>query len=53
MNFAQHYTAVIAGPDRAEFIERVREILRPTLSDAAGNWHVDYVRLRFRAAAIS
>lgn len=53
VNFAQHYTAVIAEPARAGFIERVREILQPTLSDGAGNWHVDYVRLRFRAAASS
>ena len=50
VNFAQHYTAAITPAERADFVERVRELLHPTLSDGAGNWHVDYVRLRFRAA---
>ena len=34
---------------RQEFIDEVREELRPRLVDDAGVWVADYVRLRFLA----
>ena len=47
--FAESFTAVLPGAARAAFIEEVREAVRPSLCDAAGNWTADYVRLRFAA----
>lgn len=47
--FAESFTTVLPGAERATFIEEVREALRPSLCDAAGNWTADYVRLRFAA----
>jgi len=47
--FAQPYTAVVPRDDRRDFVTEVVEVLRPVLRDANGNWHADYVRLRFSA----
>jgi SAM-dependent methyltransferase len=47
--FAESFTAALPAPQRAAFVVDVREALRPTLCDAAGQWTADYVRLRFAA----
>jgi len=47
--FAESFTAPLAAADRPAFLAEVRDALRPVLSDAAGNWTADYVRLRFAA----
>jgi len=42
--------APLTAGDRADFIDEVREALRPKLCDAnGGRWFADYVRLRFAA----
>ena len=47
--FAQPYTSALPGTEKRGFISEVVETLRPMLCDANGNWHADYVRLRFSA----
>ena len=47
--FSDNFTSVLPQADRRQFLEDVREAIRPTLCDAAGNWTADYVRLRFEA----
>jgi trans-aconitate methyltransferase len=48
--FAQSFMAPLAEGDRSDFIDEVREALRPNLCDAnGGKWFADYVRLRFAA----
>jgi trans-aconitate methyltransferase len=47
--FAQSFMAPLADRDRAEFIDEVREALRPDLCNSDGKWFADYVRLRFAA----
>jgi trans-aconitate methyltransferase len=47
--FAQSFTAAVPEPQRAAFLEEVKEALRPQLCDTAGQWTADYVRLRFAA----
>ena len=47
--FAESFTSALPGSQRSSFIEEVRELLRPSLCDADGNWTADYVRLRFSA----
>jgi trans-aconitate methyltransferase len=47
--FAQSFIAPLAKNDRADFIDEVREALRPKLCDADGKWFADYVRIRFAA----
>lgn len=47
--FAESFTAALAAPDRAAFVDEVREALRPRLCDREGRWTADYVRLRFAA----
>src|ERR1700722_7624238 len=47
--FAQTFMAPLTPGDRADFIDEVREALRPKLCDANGKWFADYVRLRFAA----
>jgi hypothetical protein len=37
------------GPRRDEVLAWVCEVLRPSLCDASGEWHADYVRLRVAA----
>ena len=41
--------APLAASDRAEFIDEVREALRPDLCNYDGKWFADYIRLRFAA----
>ncbi len=48
--FAQTHTHALPESQRAEFIDEVVNALRPTLCDERGNWHADYVRLRFAAS---
>jgi len=47
--FAESFTALLPAVERRGFLEEVREVLRPDLCDAQGNWTADYVRLRFAA----
>jgi trans-aconitate methyltransferase len=47
--FAQPFTQTVAEPDRARFLQEVRDKLSTRLRDGAGNWFADYVRLRFHA----
>ena len=47
--FAESFSNCLSPEERAEFLVEVREDLRPLLSDEAGNWTADYVRLRFAA----
>jgi len=47
--FARSFTAVLPPEERAEYLECVRQRVKPHLSDAHGNWTADYVRLRFAA----
>lgn len=47
--FAESYSNAVPEADRADFINEVRETLRPKLSDSQGQWTADYVRLRFAA----
>jgi hypothetical protein len=47
--FAESFTACLPLPERAAFVEEVRESLRPQLCDSEGKWIADYVRLRFAA----
>ena len=47
--FAQSFMAPLANSARADFIDEVREALRPELCDGGGNWVADYVRIRFAA----
>lgn len=47
--FAESYTAALPPQERRAFVDEVREMLRPLLCDAQGQWTADYVRLRFAA----
>ncbi len=47
--FAESFVLAVPEPLRAEFIEDVREALRPRLVNDDGVWVADYVRLRFLA----
>lgn len=47
--FAQTFTAAVAPGERTAFLNEVSHSLVHTLSDGAGNWRVDYVRIRFHA----
>jgi SAM-dependent methyltransferase len=47
--FAESFSAGLPPAERPGYIAEVREALRPQLSDAAGHWTADYVRLRFSA----
>jgi SAM-dependent methyltransferase len=47
--FAGCFTAVLPERDRADYLECVRERLKPELCDSTGQWTADYVRLRFAA----
>ncbi len=47
--FAGCFTAVLPQAEHEEYLECVRERIRPHLCDANGNWTADYVRLRFEA----
>jgi len=47
--FAQTFAAALPLADRSPFFQEVSELCRPKLCDSAGQWHADYVRLRFSA----
>ncbi len=47
--FAQTHLAVVPAGDRPALIAELVEALRAPLSDEAGDWRADYVRLRFAA----
>jgi SAM-dependent methyltransferase len=47
--FAEAFVLAVPRPMRQEFIDEVREELRPRLVDDAGVWVADYIRLRFLA----
>lgn len=47
--FAQTHLAIVPPAERPALIAELVEALRPRLSDDAGNWQADYVRLRFAA----
>jgi SAM-dependent methyltransferase len=48
-NFAGNFLHALPPAERPAYIEEVREVLRPKLCNASGNWTADYVRLRFAA----
>jgi trans-aconitate methyltransferase len=47
--FSGSFTAVLPHAERQDYLECVRQRIRPHLCDAQGNWTADYVRLRFAA----
>jgi trans-aconitate methyltransferase len=47
--FCGCFTTVLPEADRTDYLECVRERIKPDLCDAAGKWTADYVRLRFAA----
>ncbi len=47
--FCGCFTAVLPEGDRADYLECVRDRIKPDLCDATGKWTADYVRLRFAA----
>lgn len=47
--FGGCFTAGLPERDRADYLEYVRERIKPHLCDATGKWTADYVRLRFAA----
>ena len=47
--FAQTFTAAVAPDERKAFLDEVSRSLAHKLSDNAGNWWADYVRIRFQA----
>lgn len=47
--FAQPFTQAVAESQRKEFLDQMREALRPSLQNPDGTWYADYVRLRFKA----
>jgi trans-aconitate methyltransferase len=47
--FAGCFSALLPEEDRADYLECVRDRIRPQLCDASGKWTADYVRLRFAA----
>ena len=48
--FAQSFAAALSSSERSQFFEEVARRCMPKLCDATGDWHADYVRLRFSAA---
>jgi trans-aconitate methyltransferase len=47
--FAQAFATDLPGSARSAFFEEVADLCRPRLCDSKGQWHADYVRLRFSA----
>ena len=47
--FAQPFTNALVEAQRKQFLEEIREALKPRLQKSDGSWHADYVRLRFKA----
>ena len=48
-NFAVSFVQDLDFPKRHEIFTAVRDEIEEDLCDNTGSWHVDYVRLRFRA----
>jgi SAM-dependent methyltransferase len=48
--FAQSFAAALPASGRLAFLDDVAGRCEPALRDATGQWHADYVRLRFSAA---
>jgi len=47
--FAQPFSKAVTEPQRAKFLQEVREQLQAKLRQPDGSWYADYVRLRFKA----
>jgi trans-aconitate methyltransferase len=47
--FSGCFTAVLPQSEHGQYLECVRQRIKPHLCDANGNWTADYVRLRFEA----
>lgn len=47
--FSGSLTAVLPDEERDDYLERVRERIRPHLCDENAQWTADYFRLRFKA----
>ena len=47
--FCMCFTSVLPPQERKEYLDCVRNRLKPDLCDAEGHWTADYVRLRFEA----
>jgi trans-aconitate methyltransferase len=47
--FCGSFTAVLPEAEREDYLECVRQRIKPNLCDGQGNWTADYVRLRFEA----
>jgi trans-aconitate methyltransferase len=47
--FSGCFTSMLESAERLNYLECVRERIRPYLCDAIGKWTADYVRLRFEA----
>jgi trans-aconitate methyltransferase len=47
--FAENFLNQVPAGERPGFLAEVSDALRPELRDADGNWHADYIRLRFAA----
>jgi trans-aconitate methyltransferase len=47
--FCGCFTAVLPKAERADYLGRVRDRIKPELCDVKGKWTADYVRLRFAA----
>jgi len=49
-NFGTSFLRLIPAQEKPSALERLREALRPRLCDQAGQWTIDYVRLRVAAS---
>jgi hypothetical protein len=47
--FAHSFTALLPESERLEYLELVRDRIKPQLCDPNGRWVADYMRLRFKA----
>jgi len=50
--FGHSFLAGLSGKAREDYLQEVREVLRPQLVGADGVWVADYVRLRFLATKV-
>jgi len=50
--FAQSFLAGLSAEERDEYLQQVRDVLRPQLVNSEGVWVADYVRLRFAATKV-
>ena len=47
--FAQAFTGRLPEPERAPYLDEIRDVLSTKLCDNEGQWTADYMRLRFAA----